>query len=281
MARLFPTLSTTARHTLGLGVILATLAPALAFAPPFQLQSNRMPVDIPDAGVVESIPTEALGIAIESLSILKDTASELQQLTGSSSNASNASEYSAIGTAGNTLFDLSPLFYFNDGERRGNFSTPFTALVGFGQAGISRPVNRILGNYSGGSASPNISHGIPGVMLPNFPINLDPPLDFISGLPLGLFYPEPIAPNSNVVSDVSGGGTGSSGSGDNGTGLPVQHGPFVPGGSQPGGRPIVVEGPLALLDITIDPTPVPAPTTLLLFGLGLVSLGLTRRRKSA
>jgi hypothetical protein len=244
--------------------------------------------------VSPGIPFEGFGVRIGTSAFYTNSNSGAYQISGSTASATGGFDYGALWTgAVENLFDLTHLFYFNDGDERVNIRTTLTALTDLDTVRVSRAVDPDPDNYSpGGSASTNNQRGIPTATPAVAAADFVGSLGSISGLPLGLFYSGAINHNTGIVATccsivdpdvyLAGGNLGDSSSGDDGIGLGFNLGSLTSGQLVSWGYSYVMGGSLGTIDIPDDGgpiTPVPLPGTLLLFGLGLAGLGLTRNRK--
>jgi len=280
-----------------------------AIAAPITLESDFVRVSITDKGVFNSLrydsagtgtfaankdyvspgtPFEGFGVKVGTGAVQANSNSGGTAIAGSLAAASGSFNYGALWTGGNTQYSLSHLFYFNDGDERVNIRTTLTALSDLGNVRFSRAVDPDPDNYSGGSASTNNQRGIvaQGIPVEDFVGSLGS----ISGLPLGLFYSGLIVHNTGIVDNccstidpdvyLSGGDQGNSSSGDDGIGLAFNLGNLSRGQALTWDYAYVMGGSLDSIDIPGGGT-VPEPTSLVLLGLSLGTLGLMRRRRKS
>lgn len=292
------------------GALLAS-AFGCASAAPVLLQSTFVRVNITDRGVMSSLRYDPAntgtfpgdkdyvspGIPFEGFEVryTSDTGGTVvransnsggQNISGTTSLASGAFDYGALWTGTDGMFDITHLFFFNDGDERVNITTTITAKANMNDVRISRAVDPDPDNYPGGSASTENQRGIAsqGVSTADFVGSLGS----ISGYPLGLFYSGAIGHNTGIVGAccsvtnadtyLAGGNQGDSSSGDHGIGMGFALGDMMQGDSISWSYAYVMGGSLDTIDIPGGE--VPEPGTLLLAAAALGALGASRRRRA-
>lgn len=302
-------------HKLTSSAVLAALAFAgsSTFAAPVLLQSDSVRVNITDRGVFSSlrydplgggsfpgdkdyvspgIPFEGFEVRLANLaggtSVYANSNSAGASLAGVTSVAAGSFDFGASWTGGNSLFELTHLFYFDAGDERVNIQTTLTALTDLNDVRVSRAVDPDPDNYPGGSAGTNNQRGIAAQSVPVS--DFVGSLGAISGYPLGLYYGGTITHNTGIVSYccgitdadnyLAGGELGDSSSGDHGIGIGFALGDLASGQSMVWNYAYVMGGSLDAIDIPDDPT-VPEPGTLMLSALALLGAVGARRRAVA
>ena len=290
------------------GVLAATLGTAVAA--PVLLQSNYVQVNITDLGVLSSLrydPTNAgifpsdkdyiePGIPFEGFevrsgisgtSVFANSNSGGASISGTTAVATGAFDYGALWSGTSSFFDISHLFYFNNGDQRVNIKTTVTAKSDLTNVRVSRAVDPDPDARSFSSFSTQNQRGIAAqsVSVNDFVGSLGS----ISGLPLGLFYNGAITHNTGIVDNccsvtnadiyLAGGQLGNGSSGDNGIGIGFALGDLFSGQSVSWNYAYVMGGSLATIDI-LPPTGVPEPSTLLLVAGALGALVTARRRRA-
>ncbi|GAB2681588.1 PEP-CTERM sorting domain-containing protein [Aliiglaciecola aliphaticivorans] len=204
------------------------------------------------------------------------------------------------GTADNGFFDIVHDFFFDDDDENLNITTTITAASDLTNLAFSRAIDPDPDNYSGGSAATNNERGLD--------LNNDGDYDdagelaqtdfisasgVLSGLTIGMFTESDYEHDSGIVgsccsvitpsSYVFGGSyapvAGFDSVGDHGIGLGFMIGDLNAGESATLSYSYVFGDTVGTVDIPgdDDPTDVPAPATILLFGIGLMGMSMRKR----
>lgn len=193
-------------------------------------------------------------------------------------------DFAALWSGSTAAYDITHLFYFDNGDERVNIRTTVTAKTNLTDVRVSRAVDPDPDNFPGGSAATNNQRGIVAQSVPV--TDFVGSLGSISGLPLGLYYDGALTHNTGIVSNccsvtnadtyLTGGQLGNASSGDHGIGMGFALGSMTTGQSISWNYAYVMGGSLGTIDIPGGT--VSAPTTLALVGLGLLVAGFSRRR---
>ncbi|MBL26625.1 MAG: PEP-CTERM sorting domain-containing protein [Rhodospirillaceae bacterium] len=199
------------------------------------------------------------------------------------------------GTSADGFVTIVHDFFFNNDDELINIETSITANVDLADASFARAIDPDPDNFpSGGTAETINFRGLdlntdgdlddPGEIAENSFVGSE---GAINGAALALFSDDPLLHNTGIVTEcctvidpdryLSGGDFPSS-TGDNGIGIAFFMGDLTAGQTVTINYAYVLGDTVVTVDLPDDPTDVPEPASLVIFGLGLAGLVAGRRR---
>lgn len=224
-------------------------------------------------------PWEIFSISSDQSGLLTNNNDGSDDMSGTLTDISGASVYdNAVNWSATigSLFTVSTDTYFNQGDERISFSTTISALVDLSNLTFLRAIDPDP-DFASGSHDTDNGRGF-GSLLPQDWVHS---VGTVTGLTLGLFSDSSVTHNTGISEPWSDSpddylaGT-DDGNGDNAIGIAFDIGSLLAGTSTTFDYHYVMGDQIDTVDIPVD---VPEPTTLAVFSLGLLGLGLRRKKQ--